>query len=441
MENVSQFFAVRGALLDFARVVAAPGDMSAGARFVEDGLLFGQNGHILWRGPWEQGREFLPEGLPVADNRGKLVVPGFVDAHLHYPQAEMVGSPGGHLLDWLNRYTFPAERKYADAAYARTMANVFIKELLRAGTTPAMVFCAVFPQSVDALFEEALARNMRVIAGKVMMDRNAPEYLLDTAESGVAETRRLVERWHAKARLLYAVTPRFAITSTPEQLAAAGGLVRDFPDVYLQTHVSENINEVAWVKELFPNRSSYLDVYDHYGLTGSKSVFAHSLHLNESEWLRLAETGSAVAFCPTSNLFLGSGLFNLRKAQGLGIRVGLGTDIGAGTDFCQLRTLGEAYKVMQMQGQTLSALEALYMATLGGAHALSLDDRIGSFDQGKEADFVVLNLCATPLSALRCNSSATLEEKLFSLMSLGDDRHIEKTYVAGCLVHDATACA
>jgi guanine deaminase len=318
------------------------------------------------------------------------------------------------------------------------MSAFFIKQLLRNGTTTALVFGTVHPESVEALFESARHINMRMIAGKVMMDRNAPDYLLDTAESSYSQTKALIERWHNNGRLLYAITPRFAPTSSPEQLEMVQRLRQEYPDVYLHTHLSENKDEVAWVKALYPEHKNYLDVYHHYGMTGRKSVFAHCVHLEDAEWDCLHKTQSSIAFCPTSNLYLGSGLFNLPNAWQKKVRVGMGTDIGAGTTFNMLQTLNEAYKIMQLQGYRLSAYEAFYLATLGGADALGLADTIGNFNLGKEADFVVLEPTATPLQQLRYDNSKTLMDKLFVMMTLGDDRSIYRTYVDGRLVYERT---
>ena len=274
-----------------------------------------------------------------------------------------------------------------------------------------------------------------MIAGKVMMDRNAPDYLVDTAESSYVDSKALIERWHGKGRLHYAVTPRFAPTSTPEQLTLAGQLLTEYPDLYMQTHISENLKEIEWVKELFPERKGYLDVYDHYQLLGERSVFAHGVHLCDEECARLAETGSAISFCPTSNLFLGSGLFNLPMAEKHKLNVGLGTDVGGGTSFSLLQTLNEAYKVMQLQGARLSPFKSLYLATLGGARALRLEDKIGNLQPGSDADFLVLDYNATPLLSYRLKQSNNIAETLFVLMTLGDDRTVQQTYAAGALVH------
>lgn len=430
--------AIRGNFLDIVKTVEQPEEIESHLRFIEDGLMLLRSGKVEWFGTWQEGKHLIPEGIRVRDYSGKMIVPGFVDTHIHYPQSEMVGAYGEQLLEWLNKHTFPAERRYNDIEYAREMSAFFIKQLLRNGTTTALVFGTVHPESVDALFEAAHNINMRMIAGKVMMDRNAPDYLLDTAETSYSQSKALIERWHHNGRLLYAITPRFAPTSTPEQLAMAQRLREEYPDTYLHTHLCENKDEIEWVKALYPERKGYLDVYHHYGLTGKNSVFAHCVHLEEPEWDCLRDTGSSIAFCPTSNLYLGSGLFNLRKAWHKQIKVGMGTDIGAGTTFNMLQTLNEAYKVMQLQGWRMSAYEAFYLATLGGAKALGLDGISGNFNVGKEADFVVLEPTATPLQQLRYDNSVTLMDKLFVMMTLGDDRSIYRTYVDGQLVYERT---
>ncbi len=402
--------------------------------YFEDGILLIENGKVAQVGA---AAELLPKlaGVEITEYRDALITPGFIDTHIHYPQTGMIASYGEQLLDWLNTYTFPTERQFEDKAHASDVAAIFLKELLRNGTTTALVFGSVHPQSVDAFFEQADKLNLRMIAGKVLMDRNAPDYLTDTAESGYAESKALIERWHGKGRLHYAVTPRFAPTSTPEQLELAGKLLGEYPDLYMHTHLSENRKEIEWVKELFPERKGYLDVYDHHKLIGPRAVFAHGVHLCDDECKRLAETGSAVAFCPTSNLFLGSGLFDLNKLEVHGVRVGLGTDVGAGTSFSQLQSLNEAYKIMQLQGKKLDPFKSLYLATLGGANALYLDDKLGNFLPGKDADFLVLDYNATPLMSYRMQQAKSLEERLFALTMLGDDRAVKETFAAGVSVH------
>lgn len=441
MSSVIATTAIRGRFLDIQNTVAQARDIHDQVRYVEDGLVIIQEGKIQWFGPWQEGQSRLPINAELQHYPDQLIVPGFIDTHIHFPQTEMIGAYGEQLLEWLNTYTFPTEIQFQDASYSEKIAEFFVQELLKNGTTTALVFCTVHPESVDALFNAATTRNMRLIAGKVLMDRHAPEALTDTAETAYTDSKALIEKWHGHGRNLYAITPRFAPTSTPEQLQKAGQLKAEYPDVYLHTHLSENKNEIAWVKELFPEREGYLDVYHHYGLTGSKSVFAHCVHLEDEEWNCMHQTDSAIAFCPTSNLFLGSGLFPLKKTWDKGVKVGLGTDIGAGTSFNQLQTLNEAYKVQQLQGEKLSAFEALYHATLGGAKALSLDDRLGNFNIGKEADFVVLDLNATALQQLRQSKAKNIEDAFFALTMLGDDRNIAATYVYGAAVYVKAAAS
>lgn len=411
-------------------------------RYIADGLLVLEGDRIKEVGPYADLQAKYAH-IPVTHYPGMLIMPGFIDTHIHFPQTEMIAAYGEQLLEWLNQYTFPTERKFKDKDYAQTVASIFLDELLRNGTTTALVFAAVYPESVEAFFEEAQRRNLRMIAGKVMMDRYAPDFICDTAETAYADSKRLIQKWHHNGRLLYAVTPRFAVTSTDEQLQLAGKLLQEFPDVYLHTHLSENVDEVAWVKELFPHCSGYLDAYDQAGLVGSKSVFAHGVQLTDEEFKRLSETEAAIAFCPTSNLFLGSGLFKIEQAKSVDhpVKVGLGTDVGAGTSFSMLHTANAAYKVAQLRRQKLSPYKALFLATLGGARALSLDDKLGSFDPGKEADFVVLDARATPLMAFR-NPDVTpptledLADRVFSLIIMGDDRAVRSTYVAGELAYE-----
>ncbi|MBW4508156.1 MAG: guanine deaminase [Scytonematopsis contorta HA4267-MV1] len=432
--------AYRGDLLDF---VDDPFYVSPeeSLRYIPDGLLIIENGVVKELGTYENLKDKYID-IPVTSYPGMLIMPGFVDTHIHFPQTEIIASYGEQLLEWLEKYTFPTEAKFQDKIYARKVAGIFLDELLRNGTTTALVLAAVYPESVDAFFEEAQARNLRMIAGKVMMDRNAPDFLLDTAESSYVQSKDLIERWHNKGRLLYAVTPRFAITSTNEQLHLTGKLLEEFSDVYLHTHLSENIDEVEWVKQLFPDCRDYLDVYDKFGLVRERSIFAHGVQLSDDEFKRMSEANATIAFCPTSNFFLGSGLFKIEKAKSLDtpIKVGLATDVGGGTSFSMLQTASEAYKVAQLQRQKLSPFQALFLATLGGARALSLENKIGNFDVGKEADFIVVDSQATPIMAFR-NPEATaksldeLGDKLFSLIIMGDDRAIRATYVGGVIAN------
>lgn len=436
MTSVTQKMAIRGRFLDIQNTVSQAAQIPEHTRYIEDGLLISENGKITWFGSWLEGQTQLTDNIQVNHYPEQLIVPGFIDTHIHFPQTEMVGAYGEQLLEWLNTYTFPTEMQFSDKTYADKIAQFFVNELLKNGTTTALVFCTVHPQSVDALFEAAEQLQMRLIAGKVMMDRHAPEALTDTAQSAYDDSKALIEKWHGKGRNLYAITPRFAPTSTPEQLQKAGQLKAEYPDVYVHTHLSENKNEIAWVKELYPEQNGYLDVYHHYGLTGQRSVFAHCVHLEEHEWDCMHDTNSAIAFCPTSNLFLGSGLFPLNKTWEKQVKVGLGTDIGAGTSFCHLQTLNEAYKVQQLLGDKLSAFESLYHATIGGAKALDLDDKLGNFNIGKEADFIVLNLKATALQQLRQERTKNIEDALFALFTMGDDRNIHATYIYGNKVYE-----
>ncbi|MDD2875577.1 MAG: guanine deaminase [Azoarcus sp.] len=437
MTDTRRVHAVRGDLIHFTADPADAGD--AALAHLPDGIMLIVDGHVSECGPAAAMLAKLPADARITDYRGKLILPGFVDTHIHYAQTDIIASYGEQLLTWLEKYTFPTEARFADREHAGEVADFFFDELLRNGTTTALTFATVHPASVDALFEAARQRRMRMIAGKVLMDRNCPDYLADTADTGYAESKTLIERWHGCDRLQYAITPRFAPTSTRAQMALAGRLFAEHPGVYLQSHVAENRGEVAWVAELYPEARSYLDVYDRYGQLGERSVYAHCIWLDETDRQRMAHTGSAMSFCPTSNLFLGSGLFDLDRAHDLGVRVGIGTDVGGGTSFSMLQTLNEAYKVLQLNGQQLSAARAFYLATLGGARSLYLDDRIGNFAPGKEADFVVIDPSATPLIARRMAAATSLSERLFVLMMLGDDRCVAATHILGECAFDASA--
>ncbi len=400
-------------------------------QYFPDGLLIVKNGRIDAVGSYADLKSTLPSDQTVIHYTDSLIVPGFVDCHVHYPQTGMVAAYGEQLLEWLENYIFPTEREFSDPDKAVEIAEIFLDELLRHGTTTALTIPTVHTSSVNAFFTAAEARQMRMICGKVLMDRNAPDDLLDTPETGYQESRQLIERWHGKGRLRYAVTPRFAPTSSDDQLIRVGQLLREYPDVYMQTHLAENLAEIAWVESLFPRCSGYLDVYNQFGLLGKRSIFAHCIHLDDDEFALLHKTESKIAFCPTSNLFLGSGLFDLSRAEAHQVTVGLATDIGAGTSFSLLQTIGEAYKIQQLRGSRLSPLKSFYLATLGGARTLDLDSKIGNFERGKEADFVVLDYKSTPLAALRYQSCTRLSDKLFALAILGDDRAVKATYILG----------
>lgn len=410
-----------------------PDDSGSAREYIEDGLLVVEDGIVAQVGQIEQLLPELSGDTVVEDLSGKLIIPGLIDCHVHYSQLDIIASYGERLLDWLHRYAYPEEAHFADAEHARSVANFFLDELLRNGTTTALVFTTVYPQSVDAIFEAAEERGMRLIAGKVLMDRLCPDELCDDAETAYSDSKELIERWHGKGRLGYAITPRFALTSTEAQLEAAGRLAAEYPDTWVHTHLAENQEEVDQIAEQFPWSRSYLDVYDHYGLLRERSMFAHCLHLDATDRALMAEKGGAGAFCPTSNLFLGSGLFDLQSMSDAGVSVGLATDVGGGTSLSLLRTMSEAYKVLHLQGQSLSASRAFYLATLGAAEALGLDDHIGNLKVGKEADFVVLDPDGSTITSRRAQAATSIDELLFSLIFLGDDRNISATYLQGKL--------
>ncbi len=429
--------AIRGTLVDY---VADPAEDEAARRVVEDGVLVIADGLIEARGP----ADALLSGFegPVMDHRGDFVMPGFIDAHIHYPQMEMIASHGEQLLQWLERYTFPTEQRFEDPEHAAAIAEHFLDELLRNGTTTAVVLGSVHRVSADAIFEAADRRGLRLVAGQVMMDRNAPESLRDTPQSAYDDATALIDAWHERpgTRLSYAVTPRFAATSSPEQLRVAAQLRQEHPRVFMHTHWAENRDEVQWVRQLFPDSASYLRVYDDFGLLGARTVLAHGVHVAPGDVDVLRATGSTVAYCPSSNLFLGSGLFDLHGLRQAGVSVALGTDVGAGTSFSQLRTLADAYKVAQLRraltddgagAPSLGVDEALHLVTRGGAGALGLEAKIGTLEVGMEADVVVLDPEATPLLAMRSGRAESVEEQLFGVMVLGDDRAVAATYVGG----------
>ncbi len=424
--------AYRAKLLSFK---GDPAQSDEATDFEEDGLLIVEGGSVVARGPYAALAAQLTPITEVRDLRGKMIVPGFIDTHLHYPQTDMIASPAPGLLPWLESYTFPTERRFAELAHAEETANFFLDQLLACGTTTALVYCTVHKQSADALFAASEARNLRMIAGKVLMDRNCPDFLRDTAQSGYDDSAELIARWHGRGRQLYALTPRFAPTSTPEQLEACGALAREHADVFIQTHVAENVDEVKWVAELFPGHRSYLDVYDRQGLLRRRAIYGHCIHFDDGDRARMAEAGAVASHCPTSNLFLGSGLFDMAKANATGMSVTLGTDVGGGTSFSMLQTMNEAHKVARMTGHHLTATRMFWLATAGAAQALDLGDTIGTLAPRTEADFVVLDPEATPLIARRTARAESLEEWLFAFALLGDDRVVFETYAAGRCVH------
>lgn len=403
--------------------------------WIRDGLLVVQDGHIVACGEHDQLAATLGPEVKRHDWRGCVIMPGFIDSHVHYPQTDMIASPAEGLLPWLDTWTFPTERRFENPAHAREVAGFFLDELVRCGTTTALVYCSVHPASVDAFFEASHARGLRMIAGKVMMDRNCPAYLQDTAEQSARDSEALLQRWHGTGRQLYALTPRFAPTSSIAQLGRCGELAQAHPDVYVQSHVAENRAEVDWAMGLFPGHRSYLDIYDRHGLLRPGAVYGHCIWLDDDDRRRLHDSGAVAAHCPTSNLFLGSGLFDHGAARALGVPVALGTDVGAGTSLSMLCTMNEAHKVARLGGHHLSAQRMFWLATQGAARHLGLSGRIGTLAAGAEADFVVLDPRATPLLARRSERAGSLEELLFALAMLGDDRVVAATYAAGREVH------
>ena len=420
---------LRGRTLSFLREPQDATDHES-YRYEEDGGLVVDDGKIIDHDAFESVSQRHGE-LPVTDLRPYLILPGIIDTHLHFPQTQVIGSFGTKLLEWLNNYTFVEEQKFHDETHARRIAETFFESLLRYGTTTAVAYCTVHPQSANAYFEEAARRNLCMIGGKVMMDRNAPDALCDTPQSSYDDSKALIEKWHGVDRLHYAISPRFAITSSPDQLEMTQALLSEHPECYLQTHLSENDAEIALTQELYPEARDYLDVYETYGLLGRKSLFGHCIHLGERERDAMAASGSVAVFCPTSNLFLGSGLYDFDGLRAQGIRTSVATDIGGGTSYSMLKTLDEAYKVLQLRNQVLSPIQSFHLMTRGNADALSLSDRIGTLDPGSDADLVVLDANATPEMALRMETVETLSEELFVLQTMGDDRAIQSVYVAG----------
>jgi guanine deaminase len=437
MNAQSRSAAIRGPAVTFIDDPFRVGDSAL--RYESDALIIIENGKVKLFGAYDNHKYSLTPDVPVTAYGDRfLILPGFIDAHVHYPQTQIIAAYGKQLFEWLDKYTFLAEQQFADKDHAQEVAKVFFRECLRAGTTTAAVYCTVHPASVDAFFTEAENLDMRMIAGKVLMDRNAPPALLDTPQRGYDESRALLQKWHQRGRQLYAVTPRFAPSSTAAQMEMAAALWHEFPGCYLQSHVSETRAEVDWAQELFPQRSGYLDIYDYYGQLGERAVYGHGVWLTESELQRCHDTGTAIVHCPVSNGFLGSGMLRIHdvKRADRPIRAALGTDLGAGTSFSQLQTMREAYKVAQLNGWSLSPAQAYYLASYGAAHALYLDDRIGSIAPGYEADLVVLDLHSTDIIDFRMRYCESIHQALFIQMMMADDRATRATYVAGRLRYE-----
>ncbi|MFN3614269.1 MAG: guanine deaminase [Rubrimonas sp.] len=412
---------IRGEIVSFDRADAAP-------THIEDGAILVSDGRIAAVGDWSA---MADPAIRVDDWRGLIVMPGFIDPHVHFPQAQATAAYGEQLLEWLQRHVFPEEARFADPEHAAAIAPRFFDALIAHGVTTACAFGSSHPQAIDAWFAEAERRGLRMIGGKVMMDRNAPAEILDTAERGAEETAALIARWRGRGRLDVAISPRFAITSTDEQLRLAGELAATHPDALIQTHLAESRAEIDLACSLFPAARDYTDIYARFGLLGPRSLMGHCIHLSPRERAAMAEAGAVAVFCPTSNLFLGSGLFDLHGLQAEGVRVAIATDIGAGTSWGLPATLGAAYQIGQLQGRSLHPFAAFAMATAGNAAALGLSDRIGRVAPGHEADLVVLDPAATPQMRLRAERAETLADRLFLIQTLGDDRAVAQVYVAG----------
>ena len=407
--------------------------------YFDDGLMVVDNksGKIIDVGNFSDLRSSWDISNNLIHFRDRLIMPGFVDTHVHYPQYKVIASYGTSLLEWLNKYTFVEEQRFSDVAYADQIANLFLDELIKNGTTSVMTFCTSFKQSAEAFFNAAENRNLRMAAGKVMMDRHAPDELCDNPDNSYSDSKELIEKWHNKGRLRYAVTPRFAPTSSSSQLKQAARLLNEYPSddqtkgVLLQTHLNENDEEIAWVNDLFPDSNSYFGVYEDHGITGNRSVFGHCIHNTEEEYQRMAKTGSKVSLCPTSNLFLGSGLFELEKLESYGIDVSLASDVGGGDSFSMFKVMNEAYKICRLNDFNLDPIKAFYLTTLGAAKVLDMNDSIGNFEVNKEADFIVIDLNATEIISQKNKIAMGVNDILFNLMTLGDDRLIDEVFILG----------
>ncbi len=423
---------LRGRTLSFLRWPETIDDHAA-YRHEEDGGLLVRDGKIVAAGPYAAVESQAGEGAKRVDHRPHLIMPGFIDAHVHFPQMQVIASYGAELLDWLNTYTFPEETKFRDAQHGRRIARLFLDEVMRHGTTTVAAYCSVHRQSAEAFFEESHARNMLNVAGKVMMDRNAPDGVLDTPQSSYDDAKALIGEWHGRGRQHYAITPRFAITSSPEQMEMAGALTKEFPGLHVQTHLSENHAEIAYTCELYPWAKDYTHIYERYGLMGGKTLLGHCIHLSEREADALSETGAVAVFCPTSNLFLGSGLFDYQRyrRREKPIRIASATDVGGGTSYSMLRTMDEGYKVIALNGEKLNPFQSFWQITRGNAEALSVAEKVGTLEAGTDADIVVLDSRATPGMRLRMETVGALAEELFLLQTMGDDRAVREVYVAG----------
>ena len=401
-------------------------------RFDEDGAVWIENGLIRAVGPADAIIAEVSE-VPVHDFGKDLITAGFVDCHAHYPQLPIIASYGEQLLTWLEKYTFPTETAFHDAGVAAEAASFFVDECLRNGITSSSVYATVHPVSVEVFFQIASAKNLRMACGKVLMDRNAPDDLRDTAQDGYDQSKALIDAWHGNGRNVYALTPRFAPTSTPEQLEAVGALWGEYPDILMQTHLSENPSEVAWVADLFPDAPDYFGVYERFGLAGPGAIFGHALHLTERERAAIRDTGSAIAHCPTSNNFIGSGLFDMQglRDTDAAIPVGLATDVAGGSSLSMFATMRTAYEIAQLCGYSVHPAKAWYLATVGSATAMRMADKVGNLAPGMEADLTIIDLTSTDLICRRVARAENIWDILFAQMILADDRAIAATYIAG----------
>ncbi|WP_300032197.1 guanine deaminase [uncultured Roseobacter sp.] len=399
-------------------------------RINTDGALLIRDGRIVALGDAPVLKRSYPQAK-VTDYSGKLICPGFVDAHAHYPQTAMIASWGKQLIDWLNSYTFPEEMRFGDPSFAKETAESYLDLVCAHGTTTVCSYTTIHPCSTDAFFAAAQSRRMAVVAGKTCMDRNAPDGLCDTALSAYDDSKALLERWHGRDRLRYAITPRFSPTSTPEQLSALGALWAEYPDCLMQTHLSEQLPEIRWVADLFPDARDYLDTYEAHGLLGARAVFGHAIHLTGRERDRIAETGAALVHCPTSNTFIGSGLMDVAGLAARSISLGLATDTGGGSSFSMLRTMAAAYEIAQLRGTALHASQLLWLATAGSAASLHLGHEIGLLQPGLVADLTILDLSSTPAIAQRSARANDIWEAVFPTIMMGDDRAVADVWIAG----------
>ena len=425
--DLGRLIALKGRVLSFK-------DSSYDYDYWEKGCILIEGGLIKSVG--DVSACFIPETTQIVDYGDDLILPGFIDAHAHYPQMNVIASFGAKLIDWLNNYTFPEEAKFSDQNYAAAVAKFFLNETIKNGYTTSAVFCTVHPGSVEAFFSEAEILGLRMIAGKVLMDRNAPRNLCDTPQHSYDQSKELINKWHNKNRALYAITPRFAPTSTPQQLEVSAALYKEFEGVYIQSHVSENIDEIAWVSKLFPQVSSYLEVYNKFNLLGPRTLYGHGIHFSDTDIEMLKETDASIIHCPTSNLFLGSGLFEYEKFKNIDARIALGTDVGGGTSLSPFITMKAAYEIAQFRNYSLSPFEAFYLLTYGGAKALHLNKKIGRIAAGYEADLTVINLKSTKIIKNRMEHQDSLADMLFSQIILADDRAVRATYANGQAVYE-----